>query len=163
MLKNSYIFCCVKFNFFQLSLCLEEGMMLKMKNKSVLETIILLPTILSMLFFWFGDKANVMAVSGKIILFNPITIICIIIYLISIWIKNNKYRNKICIISLTGIVLIELYTTFTWYIYTITGTFNIKFAISNIKIFGIIGPLISMLTIILFIVIQRKFKNTEKC
>ena len=133
-----------------------------MKNKSILETILLLPTILSMLFYWFGDKANVIAISGKVILFNPITIICIITYLIGIWIDNNKYKNKICIISLAGIFLLELYTILTWYIYTITGTLNIKFAVSNIKFFGIIGPLIVLVTIILFIVMQRKFKNNEK-
>ena len=132
-----------------------------MNKKNILELVILLPNILSMLFYWFGDKANVMAISGKIILFNPITIICIIMYLIGIW-TNNKYKNKICIFSLVGITLVEIYTIFTWYRYTITGTFDIKFAISNIKIFGIIGLLISILTIILYIIIQRKFKNTEK-
>ena len=131
-----------------------------MNKKTILELVILLPTILSMLFYWFGDKANVIAVSGKVILFNPITITCIIIYLIGTC-TNNKRKNKICIFSLVGITLIEFYTIFTWYIYTITGTFNIKFAISNIKIWGIIGPLISIITIILYIIIQKKFKSGE--
>ena len=102
-------------------------------KKSIILSGALILNIITMLFVWFGDRHYVSAILGIIVLKNPITLISIMLYLLAIWhdFKKIGINKFLCVFSLMGIIGIEIYTTFTWYINTITGKFDFIFAINN--------------------------------
>lgn len=84
-------------------------------KKKVILTVLFIITLLPMLFNWFSDATGSILIKGTVVLFNPITIIAILVYIFCIWYKkNNKISNILAVLSLVCIILLETYTYFNW-------------------------------------------------
>lgn len=85
-----------------------------MKKKIIL-TVFFIISLLPMFFTWISDDGGIEVVKGTDILFNPITIISIVVYLFCLWYKNDKkIFNVLSILSLIAIVSLEIYIFVDW-------------------------------------------------
>jgi hypothetical protein len=99
---------------------------MNIKEKSILSAAFVI-SLFPMSLSWFGFSKGVQEIKGTIVLFNPVTIICIFAFFLFIWIniKNNTIKTFIPALFLLGIIGIELYEFFTWPIQTNALKFNL--------------------------------------
>lgn len=133
-------------------------------NKEIIKPFfIIIPHILSTRMIWFGDKYHVMMAYGYEILNNPLSLICITMYTIINLLQINKIKKEIfSLFSLTVLFMYEIIECFVWYIYTITGKFDFRFAVDSIRIGYVIGVITLLLPIILrYKKIKENYNKTK--
>ena len=129
-----------------------------MKNKIIL-TVLFIITLLPMLFNWFSDASGSIVIKGIVVLFNPITIIAILVYIFSIWYKNaNKISNRLAVVSLISIILLEAYTYFDWMFKVASGVVTYQY----IHLGFIIGFQISILMLAIHLRMNNKKDINKK-
>ncbi len=85
-----------------------------MKKKIIL-TIIFIISLLPMFLNWFSDEKWEILINGTSVLYNPITIIAILLYILGVWYKGDSKTSKtICIISLSTITFMAFYAYIDW-------------------------------------------------
>ncbi|EOD00237.1 hypothetical protein [Caldisalinibacter kiritimatiensis] len=135
------------------------------KKKSYL-TIALVISLLPMFLSWFGSARGVQEIKGTIVLFNPITILCIVVFLIGVWyrFKKKQVNTMIPLIALSGIILIEVYEFLTWHYMTITGriSLEISFAMTYPEFYFGLFSSILMLILYLYLTKITDSKNKNK-
>jgi hypothetical protein len=130
-------------------------------NKSIILTILLILSVLPMLLNQFGSARGVQEISGLLILFNPLTILSIITFILSVWFPtNNKKSYFLGLGALITIVLVEIYEFFTWFCYSIGGDISLKTSLLRVYPEFYFGLSVSILMIICFVALHSKiFKN----
>ena len=75
----------------------------------------------------------------------------------------NKIKKEIfSLFSLTVLFMYEIIECFVWYIYTITGKFDFRFAVDSIRIGYVIGVITLLLPIILrYKKIKENYNKTK--
>jgi len=130
-------------------------------NKSIILTFLFILSLLPMFLFQFGFARGVQEISGLLILFNPLTMLSIIVFILSVWFPtNNKKSYYFGLGALITIVLIEIYEFFTWFCYSIGGDIGLKRSLQGAYPEFYFGVAVSILMIICFVGIHSKiFKN----
>lgn len=113
------------------------------KKKTIL-TILLLINIVTMFLSWFGGARGVQEIKGTIVLFNPITLFCIVLFIVGIWYPFKKANNWICLLSMLGIISVEIYEFVFWHYMTITGEVDLLFSFNNTYSEFYVGLMISL-------------------
>ncbi len=129
---------------------------LNTKQKLIL-SIILIINLGMMLFNWFGGIGDI-NVSGTIILYNPITVIFILMILWGTWhtFKININR-KLVIIGILGILFMEIYTFLTWHLLGELNYFSIVASVDLAYINFYIGVLTTIILLITAIAFERRY------
>lgn len=115
---------------------------------------------------WFG-LSGVVGISGTIALENPITFICIVTFLVVTWanLKNYIIKAIISAFSLLGIIGVDIYYFFTWFIHSKKDemnclTLSFKFAFSGFYIALSASIAMFIFYIIYSVIIYKKPKAT---
>lgn len=93
-----------------------------MKRKIIMSLLLVL-SLSTMLWPWFGNRKG-LYIYGSVLLENPISLTCIILSFIGIWIDND-YSEMFEKIGLLGIIAMQIYEFMTWHILTISGRFDL--------------------------------------
>ena len=98
-----------------------------MKKKLCLSAAFLV-SLLPMLLNQYGGQRGVQEIAGIINLTNPIGVTAVILFGLGVWLPVRKQilGKVLCVIGLSGVVLSEIYTFFTWHVQTITGEVNLR-------------------------------------
>jgi hypothetical protein len=122
-------------------------------------TLIFAVSLLPMQLSWFGVFRGVDEVQGTIVLFYPVTILCILAFLISIWInfKNKTSLKYVSQISLLGIVGVEIYKFLTWDRYIFIGHFDLAQDFRQVYPEFYFGISVSLVTLVLYIIYINRF------
>ena len=138
-----------------------EGFIMN-KTKAILSIAVLISQI-PMFLSWFGGGRGVQEIKGTIVLFNPITIVCILIYFMGVWevFKKRKVNTRISVIGLGGIILVEIYEFLTWHYMTVTGRISLKTSIRMAYPEFYLGLFLSifMLVLYLYLIRTKRLKN----
>ena len=131
-----------------------------MKKKIILSVLFII-SLAPMLLNQYGSARGVQEISGLINLFNPISIISTILFIIGVWIPfRNKRINKILgFIGVLGIVISEIYNFFTWHVKTITGEISFQNSINFVFPEFYIGLVISLVMVIAYIITEKVLKE----
>lgn len=98
-----------------------------MKKKLCLSAAFLV-SLLPMLLNQYGGQRGVQEITGIINLTNPIGVTAVILFGLGVWLPVRKqiFGKVLCIIGMSGVVLSEIYTFFTWHVQTITGEVSLQ-------------------------------------
>lgn len=98
-----------------------------MKKKLCLSAAFLV-SLLPMLLNQYGGQRGVQEITGIINLTNPIGAAAVILFGLGVWLPVRKqiFGKVLCIIGMSGVVLSEIYTFFTWHVQTITGEVSLR-------------------------------------
>lgn len=129
-----------------------------MKKEKRILSIIFLLSLLPMQLSFFGSVRGVQEIRGLIILYNPITIISIIGFLIGIWIKfkNKKVNKIICLVSLILIIIIELFWFIFWHYFYIDSKISLAMSIKMTYPEFYLGLLCSVIMLVVYCTLIRK-------
>lgn len=112
-----------------------------------------------MLLNQYGGMKGVQEISGLMNLLNPIGIVSVIMYVVGVWypFKKGSIWKTLGALGAIGIVVSEVYIFFTWHVMNITGEISIynsiKFAFPEFYI----GLGISVLMVVVYFVIDKKW------
>lgn len=98
-----------------------------MKKKLCLSAAFLV-SLLPMLLNQYGGQRGVQEIAGIINLTNPIGAAAVILFGLGVWLPVRKQvlGKALCIVGISGVVLSEIYTFFTWHVQTITGEVSLQ-------------------------------------
>ena len=132
-----------------------------MKNKTFL-SVCFFASLLPMLLNQYGAAKGVQEITGLINLFNPIGIVSVLMFLMSVLcdFKNQKVCRVLGAAGVTGIVISELYQYFTWYTLTITGETSLQHSINLAFPEFYFGLAVSMVMVVVYFTVS--FKNEQQ-
>ncbi|QGT98792.1 hypothetical protein SYNTR_0199 [Candidatus Syntrophocurvum alkaliphilum] len=78
---------------------------------------------------WFGGARGIKEISGSIVLLNPITILCIILFVVGLWYPFKKDRNWISLVAILGIIGVKIYEFIFWHYMTMTGKVSLSLSL----------------------------------
>lgn len=129
-------------------------------SQKIVTTVLLLANILLMFMNWFGGYKGVQEIRGTIVLASPVTIICIVIILIGLWVKKAEKIFHMCVYGgFTGIICTEIYYFFTWCKDTISlnsGLIKSIHMVQPVFYVGLMLAIASLVTAVLFGYCQYK-------
>ena len=136
---------------------------MKIKSKVFLSIMFIISLILMSL-SWFGSARGVQEIKGTIVLYNPLTIISIIMFFISIWIsfKNKNINKRLPLLTSILIVLVEIYTFFIWHYQTITGKISLNSSLERAYPEFYFGIIISIIMCYICYLILKKDSEISK-
>ena len=128
-----------------------------MKNKTFLSVCFLL-SLLPMLLNQYGAAKGVQEITGLINLLNPIGIVSVFMFLMSILCDFKKQiTGKILgVAGVIGIVVSEIYSFLTWHILTITGEMSLQHSINLAFPEFYFGLGVSLVMFFVYFVINKK-------
>ncbi|QGT99291.1 hypothetical protein SYNTR_0698 [Candidatus Syntrophocurvum alkaliphilum] len=129
------------------------------KNKIIL-TVLLLIDISTMFLSWFGGARGIKEISGTIVLLNPITILCIVLFVVGLWYPFKKDRNWISLVAILGIIGVKIYEFIFWHYMTMTGKVSLSLSLQLTYPEFYFSLAVSF--IILFLYSFMKIKKTGK-
>lgn len=122
------------------------------RNKTTIITAFLLMGIILMMFSsWFGGARGVQEIKGTIVLLNPITLVCVLSVVISLFFKKEKANNILRVCGFSGIVLMEIFYYLTWYLETINPAFKFSTSFNMAYPEFYLGLIISCIPLVLSI------------
>ena len=128
------------------------------KKKIILSAAFII-SLLPMLMNQYGGLKGVQEITGLINLFNPIGIIAVILFVLGVWMTFEKQiiGRILGILGTVGIVVSEIYRFFTWHVLTITGEVSFDNGIAFAFPEFYIGLIISIVMVVAYFVIDKKF------
>ncbi len=137
------------------STLLEESYM-ALRNKTIL-TIMLTANIISMFFNWFGF-IGLNEMRGTMVLFNPITLLCILLFIVGVWypFKETKLNAWMPLLSIIGIMGLELRELISWHFRSGLEIVDILFNLTGSHLAFHIGFTISIMILFLVVSLNRK-------
>ena len=128
-----------------------------MKNKVFL-SVCFFVSLLPMLLNQYGAAKGVQEITGLINLLNPIGIVSVLMFLMSILCDFKKQiAGKILgAAGVIGIVVSEIYSFLTWHILTITGEMSLQHSINLAFPEFYFGLGISLVMVFVYFVINKK-------
>ena len=128
-----------------------------MKNKAFL-SVCFFVSLLPMLLNQYGAAKGVQEITGLINLLNPIGIVSVLMFLMSILCDFKKQiAGKILgAAGVIGIVVSEIYSFLTWHILTITGEMSLQHSINLAFPEFYFGLGISLVMVFVYFVINKK-------
>ena len=128
-----------------------------MKKKAIL-SISFLISLLPMLLNQYGAAKGVQEITGLINLLNPIGIVSVLMFLMSILCDFKKQiAGKILgAAGVIGIVVSEIYSFLTWHILTITGEMSLQHSINLAFPEFYFGLGVSLVMVFVYFVINKK-------
>lgn len=119
----------------------------------VVITIAFIASLSPMLLKWFG-LSGVVGISGIIIANNPIAYICVTTFLVITWVNLKHYIFKLIIstLSLFGIIAVEIYYFFMWYIEPKSKHLSFAFSLKTASVGFYIGLSTSIAILIFYII-----------
>lgn len=132
-----------------------------MKNKTFL-SVCFFASLLPMLLNQYGAAKGVQEITGLINLLNPIGIVSVFMFLMSVLcdFKNQKVCRFLGAAGVTGIVVSELYQYFTWYTLTITGETSLQHSINLAFPEFYFGLAVSIVMVVVYFTVS--FKNEQQ-
>lgn len=128
------------------------------KKKIILSAAFII-SLLPMLMNQYGGLKGVQEITGLINLFNPIGIIAVILFVLGVRMTFEKQiiGRILGILGTVGIVVSEIYQFFTWHVLTITGEVSFDNGIAFAFPEFYIGLIISIVMVVAYFVIDKKF------
>ena len=128
-----------------------------MKNKVFL-SVCFFVSLLPMLLNQYGAAKGVQEITGLINLLNPIGIVSVLMFLMSILCDFKKQiAGKILgAAGVIGIVVSEIYSFLTWHILTITGEMSLQHSINLAFPEFYFGLGVSLVMVFVYFVINKK-------
>lgn len=134
-------------------------------SQKIVTTVLLSANILLMFMNWFGGYKGVQEIRGTIVLASPVTIICIALILIGLWVKKAEKIFHMCVYGgFTGIIGTEIYYFFTWYKDTISlnsGLIKSIHMVQPVFYVGLMFAIASLVTVVLFGYCQYKQEERQ--
>lgn len=126
--------------------------------KKIILTVLFSISLLPMSLSWFGGARGVQEIKGLIVLYNPVTILSIVIFFIGLCIpfKNKKINNILSISSLSSIILVEIYTFMFWHYKTIDGKISLNISLHMAYPEFYFGLAISIIMLIIYCTLIKK-------
>ena len=130
-----------------------------MKKKAIL-SISFLISLLPMLLNQYGAAKGVQEITGLINLLNPIGIVSVLMFLMSILCDFKKQiAGKILgAAGVIGIVVSEIYSFLTWHILTITGEMSLQHSINLAFPEFYFGLSVSLIMVVIYFMINKRDK-----
>ena len=128
-----------------------------MKNKAFL-SVCFFVSLLPMLLNQYGAAKGVQEITGLINLLNPIGIVSVLMFLMSMLCDFKKQiAGKILgAAGVIGIVVSEIYSFLTWHILTITGEMSLQHSINLAFPEFYFGLGVSLVMVFVYFVINKK-------
>ena len=128
-----------------------------MKNKAFL-SVCFFVSLLPMLLNQYGAAKGVQEITGLINLLNPVGIVSVLMFLMSILCDFKKQiAGKILgAAGVIGIVVSEIYSFLTWHILTITGEMSLQHSINLAFPEFYFGLGVSLVMVFVYFVINKK-------
>ncbi|MCC5911207.1 MAG: hypothetical protein JJT76_12290 [Clostridiaceae bacterium] len=128
---------------------------MSLRNKTIL-TIMLATNIISMFFNWFGFS-GINEIPGTRVLFNPITLLCIVLFLIGVWypFKKTKTNTWIALLSVFSIIGVKIHTFIFWHYMSGAGKVDLFLSFISTYLAFYIGFIISIMISFLVILLNQ--------
>lgn len=125
-------------------------------RKKIGLTLLLLLTLSSMLLSWFGGARGVQEIRGTVVLFHPITLLCAAVLLLELWRPLPAAKGIPGVVSILGIMGMELYEFLFWHYETITGRLSLSFSFRAVYPEFYLGFGLTALLLVAFILWNRR-------
>ncbi len=127
------------------------------KHQKIVLSVILIINMLVMLLNWFGKKGGI-EISGTIILFNPITVLFILMILWGTWYDFKININRLLMfVGMLGLIAMEIYYFLTWHLLGYFKYFSIDASVDLAFPEFYLGIGISIVLLITGIIFQKKY------
>ncbi len=129
---------------------------MSLRNKTIL-TMMLTANIITMFFNWFGF-IGINEMRGTIVLFNPITLLCILLFTIGVWypFKETKLNAWMSLLSIIGITGLEIRGLISWHFKSGLEIVDILLNLTGSHLAFHVGLTISILLIFMVTLLNRK-------
>ena len=128
-----------------------------MKKKLCLSAAFLV-SLLPMFLNQYGGQRGVQEITGIINLTNPIGAAAVVLFGLGVWLPVRKeiLGKALSIMGLSGVVLSEIYTFFTWHVQTITGEVSLRHSLQLAFPEFYFGLAVSLAMIVGYFLIDKK-------
>ncbi|MEG1269665.1 MAG: hypothetical protein RSD35_10530 [Oscillospiraceae bacterium] len=138
--------------------------MLSNKTQKIINAVLLVAVLLTTMLSWFGGARDVQEIRGYIVLMSPFTIMFMLVVVASFLVKGVNMGHILRIIGFSGIIIMEIFYFFTWYLQTINHDFSISMCFNMTYpefYFSLIIACIPLILNVIFLVQKNCIRQSE--